>query len=81
MAHLGVACRRLDLGGLGERGWSGMFVAGLAFRGRLQQVRKASLEKSQVLTVQRGIHAPNVDQQTDHGHVDSSRALCQQLVL
>lgn len=33
-----------------------------------------------LLTVERGVHAPDVDQQAHHGHVDCSRALRQQLV-
>ena len=32
-------------------------------------------------TSQGSVHAPDVDQQTHHGHVDGSRALSQQLVL
>jgi hypothetical protein len=33
------------------------------------------------LTIQCGVHAPYIDQQTHHGHVDGRRPLRQQLVL
>lgn len=57
-----------------------MSAAVRAFQGRLQQVRQSCVESSLILTVQRSVHAPNVDQQTHHGHIDRGRALSQQLI-
>ena len=33
-----------------------------------------------MLTVEGGVHAPHVNQQAHHGHVDSSRSFCKQFV-
>lgn len=68
-------------GVLGAKESSDKSAAGRAFRGRLEAVSIIAQAHALQLTVQGGVHAADIDQQTHHGHVDGGGALRQQLVL
>lgn len=87
--HLVAVYMNWDLGVLVGQGWRGMFVVVLASQGRLLSISMYSKPGYQnhsnnmamlTLTVQGSIHAPDVNQKADHGHVLCRLIVAEQLV-